>query len=246
MAYKDIIAAETGLVSWWRLGETTGTSAADSKGANTGTYNGGFTLNAAGAIRGDSDGSVTLDGTSGYVSVPSAAGLHPASVTVEGWFYFTAAQNDQSIISSNTWTAGDIGYVLKRSQTGSNGPQFGTYKATGAGWTVALDPGSNLSQNAWHHLVGTYDGSNIILYRDGVAVATTAYTTALGYQNTEFRIGRGYDTTTGGYQAGSYDEVAIYNVALTAAQVKTHYEWGLFGKSFLIQSRTSRHPLLRR
>ena len=74
-AYAATITGTAGLVSYWRLGESSGTSACDSYGANTGTYQGGFTLGAAGAIAGDPDTAVTLDGSSGTVSVPHSASL---------------------------------------------------------------------------------------------------------------------------------------------------------------------------
>lgn len=55
--------------SVWLVNETSGTTANDSKSAKNGTYNGGFTLNQAGPSSGLS--SVLLDGTSGYIELPS-------------------------------------------------------------------------------------------------------------------------------------------------------------------------------
>ncbi len=47
-AYGNLIWNETGLQSYWRFGELSGTSAADAKGTNTGTYQGTPTLGGAG------------------------------------------------------------------------------------------------------------------------------------------------------------------------------------------------------
>src|SRR5580704_13138755 len=55
--------------TYWRLGEATGTTAADAtSNGNTGTYQSGATLAQAGAMVGDSDTAALLDGTSAYVS----------------------------------------------------------------------------------------------------------------------------------------------------------------------------------
>ena len=53
-AYSEQVLAD-GPRSYWRLGETSGTSAADVTGANGGTYGGGVTLGQPGALTGDPD-----------------------------------------------------------------------------------------------------------------------------------------------------------------------------------------------
>src|SRR5438445_8779808 len=69
--YSNAITATPGLVSYWRLGESSGTAAAcDSWGANGGTYQGGYSLGRVGALAGDSNTAVGLDGSTGQVSVP--------------------------------------------------------------------------------------------------------------------------------------------------------------------------------
>src|SRR5439155_18610034 len=63
--------------AYWRLDEASGSSAADSKGSNTGTYSSGVTKNQGGATA-DGDAAVDLNGTSGYISVPDASPLRLA------------------------------------------------------------------------------------------------------------------------------------------------------------------------
>ena len=62
-SYATAVAATTGLVNWWRLTEATGTTATDTKSGNNGTYTGAPTQGVAGAIAGDTNGAVQLDGT---------------------------------------------------------------------------------------------------------------------------------------------------------------------------------------
>src|SRR3954452_6448095 len=42
--YPGAVSSTSGLVGYWRLGETSGTAACDSTGAPSGTYTGGYTL----------------------------------------------------------------------------------------------------------------------------------------------------------------------------------------------------------
>src|SRR2546423_2892375 len=79
--YSNAITATPGLVSYWRLGESSGTAACDSWSANGGAYQGGYSLGRLGALAGDSNTAVGLDGSTGQVSVP-----HPTSVDVGDTF----------------------------------------------------------------------------------------------------------------------------------------------------------------
>jgi hypothetical protein len=91
-AYGATITADTP-VSYWRLGETSGLGAADAMGAHAGAYVGGPALGATGALTGDSNTSVALNGTSQSVSVADQspfrfAGTAPFSAEI--WFKHTA------------------------------------------------------------------------------------------------------------------------------------------------------------
>jgi hypothetical protein len=59
-------------VAFWRLGEARGPDARDSSGhGHTGAYKGAPALRQKGAIQGDADTAVKLDGKLSYVEVPS-------------------------------------------------------------------------------------------------------------------------------------------------------------------------------
>ena len=114
--YAETIEAVASLVSYWRLNETSGTEARDSKGTNHGTYSGGYTLGQASPLTdGDSTArSVNFDGSSGYVHVAENASLRPTSVSVEGWLLLNALQTyEHAMVCSNPETvANDIGYAV--------------------------------------------------------------------------------------------------------------------------------------
>ena len=80
---QDVFAASP--ASYWRLGETSGTTAADELGANPGTYS-NVLLNQGGALACDGNPSASFDGVQSYLRVPSSSSLNMTSaVTVEFW-----------------------------------------------------------------------------------------------------------------------------------------------------------------
>ena len=64
----------------------------------------------------------------------------------------------------------------------------------------------------------TYDGSTLRLYVNGTQVASTAQTGAIATSTNALQIGG--DSLYGQYFAGLIDNVRIYNVALSAAQIQ--------------------------
>src|SRR5581483_1428779 len=82
--YSDVVLGTTGLVSFWRLNEQSGTTAADSQDSNPGTYENGVTLGGPSLVLVDTDNfAASFDGATQFVSVPFAANINPAQFTVE-------------------------------------------------------------------------------------------------------------------------------------------------------------------
>ncbi len=92
----------------------------------------------------------------------------------------------------------------------------------GVGKNVSTTPPST---DTWHHITGTYDGTNIKIYLDGKLKNSTSASGDIFYTP-------GWDTYIGArvynsdFFYGSIDEVKIYNSALTADQVKFDYNQG--------------------
>jgi hypothetical protein len=212
-------------VSYWRLGESSGTSAADTSGSNTGTYTGSPSLAQAGALAGDADTAVSFDGSNDYVTRAYTAALNPAQISVEAWVKPTGGQNTwRTLVGS--WASGgggsEKGYWL-----GISGDD-NTWRwqiGTGSGVGQVYGPGPTL--NSWTHVVGTYDGTTARFYLNGASVGsvTTTYT-ANALRPTV--IGA-YQPGAGSYQMflpGLIDDVAVYNRALSATEVQLHYDSG--------------------
>ena len=121
---------------------------------------------------------------------------------------------------------------------GSGGEQFTLdYYATGwrfyvrnAAGTAVTALSTNRIDANWHHLVGVVDTahSNVTIYVDGMARTTTAYIPATGILNSASPVvigsrmsGAATDFDDNFY--GDIQNVAIYNYALSASQVASHY-----------------------
>jgi Concanavalin A-like lectin/glucanases superfamily len=222
-SYQDSVL-DSGPVSYWRLGEGSGTSAADSKGSNTGTYTNGPTLAQAGALAGDADTASGFDGTNDYVNVPWSAALNPAQYTVEFWARATGGANTWRTAAS-TWQQNGAdwqGYALGLDDTNHWMAQ------TGNGTVAVAITGPSVVYNSWTHVVETYDGATLRMYVNGASagsLATTSYTPAPSPM--AFEIGAEYSGGTRvAFFPGQIDDVALYNKALSATEVQLHYDSG--------------------
>jgi hypothetical protein len=217
--YSQAVLADSPL-AYWRLGEASGTSAADASGNNrTGSYLNTPTLGAPGALSGDANTAVGFDGTNEYVNVPYSAALNPAAFTVEAWAYVTGGQGTfRSLVTSRDYSPGNArGYILYA----GNDNNWQLWTGNGS-WTVVTGPAVVL--NTWTHVVGTYDGSTARLYVNGALAASSG----AGYlQNAArpLRIATGATDLTQPqyYLPGRVDEVAVYGSALSAVRVQAHY-----------------------
>ncbi len=218
LSYYDVVFATTGIVNYWRLGEASGTSAADSKGTNTGTYTNSPTLGAAGAVTGNTG--AQLDGSNDYVNVARQVS---DDFSIEFWF-----QSTGGVGTGTKWDDGD-GFVT----TDGGGPGTKTFgvslSSTGkivAGVdTVSIASASGFNDGNWHHVVFTRTKSSgaLALYVDGSSVATGTGA-VVSATPTSMSIGR---TGSGGpgthYLAATLDEVAIYSTVLSGATATAHY-----------------------
>jgi hypothetical protein len=203
-------AADPSLVGWWKLDETSGTTAADSSGnGNTGTVNGPATW-----VAGQLGGGLQLSGTNNYVECGNGASLNMrAQVTLSAWIKPTTAGNGQH---QHYVTKGDTCYALKHN-TG-NYMEFNVYDGA---WYTASGPAVNAAtfNNVWHHVAGTYDGTTLKIYVDGVLQPTTAtHVGQIGASSTSVTLGRD-NTNNGRYFTGIIDDARIYNRALSDVEI---------------------------
>ena len=99
--YRDAVLATGGLEGYWRLGETSGSAAADASGrAGPGSYVGAPGLGARGALSADADKAARFDGVDDELHAGA-----PVTGTLEGWFFWEAGV---ALMRDSTASAGWI------------------------------------------------------------------------------------------------------------------------------------------
>jgi hypothetical protein len=81
------------------------------------------------------------------------------------------------------------------------------------------------TNGVWNHIVGTYDGANMIVYVNGARFCTTAFTGGLS-TNVSFDgtfIGRRHDGGSTYYANGSIATARVYRIPLTETQVAQNF-----------------------
>jgi len=222
--YAGVVRGD-GATHLWRLTEPTGTAAVDDIGDYHGAYT-NMTLGTAGAIVGETGTGVTSTANSAKVTTRDIS-TAPQTFSVEAWVKTTSTRGGRIVgFGNNPTGTATSGYSDRALYLDTSGrPNFTVY--SGAQRPVSSRVAINDGQ--WHHVVGTLDPTNgMQLFVDGLRVGRDQrYVSARDYDG-YWRIGN--DSVSGYSSApsdaglvGSFDEVAVYPSALTAAQVKAHY-----------------------
>jgi Concanavalin A-like lectin/glucanases superfamily len=216
LSYRaQVLAASP--VSYWRLGETSGTTAADELGANPGTYS-NVTLNQPSALASDSNPSASFSGSGSYVTVPSSSSLNMTSaVSVEFWVKRRTISSSYQVLvgKPGDGASQDENYAVWL--TPSN--RYIAYFGDGSTYVAVQTPA--VTDTNWHHVVASNDGSTAKIYLDGVLKQTASTTLKLTANTKPLNIGRANSNQY--FFNGWLDEVAIYPTALTGATISSHY-----------------------
>jgi len=159
--------------------------------------------------------------TARYVAVPNNASLNPSTaITVEAWIYPTAWGINfwtNSIVSKDDWSAGTRGFVLRCGANGTLSFNLGT----SVGWREAVTPANTLQLNRWQHVAGTFDGTAIKVFVNGVEKSSFNFTGAINSSTFDMTIGQSaYHTASSRPFTGWIDEVRIWEYALPANELQ--------------------------
>jgi hypothetical protein len=193
----------------WHLGETSGGAGAikdSTSNNNDGTDSGGPTFGQSGQI----GNSLQLNGTDDYIDCGNNATLDVNYITIEFWLNINTWVDNQGIIAK-----GDDAYR-----------QYWIWTYNSAG-SFEIDEGTNYNDvwlptaGQWEHLVLTYDGSNVVAYRNGTQENIYAQTTGpidATVQPLLFGLIPGYS-----YFDGKLDEIRISNFTRSVGWIETGY-----------------------
>lgn len=219
--YETAVAALSGLIGWWKLNESSGTTATDAAGTiGDATYSGtGVTYAQTSLLPGDpTNTSVLLDGTARLTRAHVSALDPTAAVSMLAWIQPTSISTDMAVMYKPSFDWGM--FVRAGGMVTNEGP------ATSRSAT------SSVVSGAPFFVAGTYDKNGSSpqsrLYINGVQVATAISTTALTASATTFEIGSWLNSS---FFKGYMQHVAVCNAALTASAIQNLYVIGAKGAS---------------
>jgi hypothetical protein len=196
-----------GLNGYWKLDETSGSTAADSSGmGRNGTVVGTPTWS-AGAM----SNALTVNSTT-YLSVPSLLDT-PKNVTLAAWGNLTGIDtNGAELVSLGNYIA------IRLDEAGATK----MFYYNGSGWN-SVSTSQTFLNKGWHHFAAVFndDQNSAQLYIDGVLAASATTTVTIPYagSGTSFIVGRHGNGSAGWNMTGKVDDVRVYSRALCPSDI---------------------------
>jgi hypothetical protein len=223
--YRDAVLADTPVL-YWRLGESSGTAAANTATTGpAGTYYSSPTLARPSALVSETVNKSISTTTSGFVTASTAATV-PAQFTLEAWVKTTSTAGGRILGFGNASTTTLSTTTDRQLYLSPAGKVVAGLRNSALVKTVATSP-LTYNDGQWHYLAATYNGTTLRLYVDGAQVATTTTTatsTFSGFWRAAMENLTGWpNAPSGNNYAGGLDELAAYATALTATRITAHY-----------------------
>jgi WD40 repeat protein/tRNA A-37 threonylcarbamoyl transferase component Bud32 len=206
-----------GVVAWWRADG----NAKDSAGDHHGTLKGGVTF--AAGIAGQA---FRLDGATRYVEVPRSDlwGFGRRDFSIDLWVQFRAVTLRHDIGHPDAVFIGcdeGDGWATRHKWVFSHGHGLLNFCICNAG-KGEFYAKANFSPDVdkWYHLAVTRSRGTFTIYVNGAPVSSEKVDLAIPYPDAPLTIGQ---AEGGGFFSGLLDEVAIYDRALSPAEVKARW-----------------------
>jgi hypothetical protein len=131
------------------------------------------------------------------------------------WIKFTASQNARTIIGRHDDASGGSSLGIDDGAANKIKFHLNSYN------TQRVNSLSTLNDGVWHHVIGTWNGSELRLYIDGVLNNSNTVASTLTYPALNTQIGRWVGGSSQ-YFNGYIDEPRIWNRSLSAAEVLSY------------------------
>ena len=201
----NVVEAE--LIGWWRLDEGSGTTVTDTSGAG---HDGFFAEGNPEWVNGRYGAALRFDGDN-KVEVPDHADFHLTdTVSLALWAQPEGDQPDYAKFFCKQ-KSGEYPYGLQYSSSQ-------TIRATINASARFDTPTIPNFIGEWAHLGFTYDGANLILYKDGEEVSRIEATGEL--QQNDLSLSIGGRLSSGQNFIGIIDDVYLFNHALTVDEIQ--------------------------
>ena len=162
-----------------------------------------------------------------FAHVPPAAALQPQTLSVEAWISRSQSTSSaiEPVLSYGAQAPSGLPYTLQLMPSGQI-----KWRIRGAAPSImwSVTGRTVLASNKPHHIVGTFSGSQLVLYIDGVEDGSGAAPGPIKYNtgaagNDGLAIG-GEEAGGRNNFAGMISNVAIYGSVLSSESVASHYK----------------------
>ncbi|MCU0250213.1 MAG: hypothetical protein MUE61_08400 [Vicinamibacterales bacterium] len=211
------------LKGFWRFNEASGATAIDSVGTNNGTYNGTITQGVTGPVPGDpTSKGITLDGSTGYVSIPDHADIDlgdgPWTIFVRMTQDFSPPASRRQLLDKGT---NAYGIYFNASSTA---PRL---EKVGEGDIAVYS--SSVGGGAWNSFAFTKNGSSIGFWSSGRDRITSCTITNRTLSDTSSPLIVGRQQASSGYYDSSIADLAIFKRVLSSEELRLLHEQRLGG-----------------
>jgi hypothetical protein len=219
---SDAVYREAVLASaphaYWPLADGAGaTLVAEIVGGRTGQVFGPVAF-AAAADPWGAPAAAHFDGTGGQVVSVISEPADSGPFTIEAWYRVTGLGGCALVELNGSNIAATSGTYSPSLTLWSNNRLDGFCYG---GSPSALEDPATSADGLWHHAVFVFDGTALILYRDGLHVATATGAVVRNGVQGFWRMGRG--ARISGLLLGDLAHIAVYNSVLTADDVAAHF-----------------------
>jgi len=171
-----------------------------------------------------------FDNSGGYIACPNTENIKPTKeITIEAWVRFDHLFNWSTVLSCAQDNRNEeSGYCISYY---NNKVRFLVKTDNGFSDDWYNNPGASVQEGKWHHIAGTYDGTTIRFYLDGVQ---TEHRDVSGnivwkYKPIALSVGAFIDNNDHLPFNGCIDEVRIWNVARTGKEIRENMSRPLTG-----------------
>ena len=214
------VASDADTIGFYRLGESTGTTATDETGTNDGTYN-NVTLGAAGVTGGDT--AADFSGSNSYVNLGNLD-VAGSGITMAAWINVdNFGGQDGRIFSKSDGTAAvDHTFMLSTYDQGGN--NYVRLRLSAGGYTETLIAQDAISMvtGQWYHVAATYDQAtgHMAIYLNGQQVEFGRHTVGGAVDQDPSRdVWIGGNPTGGNFLDGRIDEAILMQRAMSASEI---------------------------
>jgi len=204
-------------ISYWKFDEGIGTTVYDSVGQHHGT--------AYGATRttGQLGGALDFDGSNDYISVPHDPELNiTGDITIAAWISFARAGVYEGLVTKCVGGGSrNVPYDFRTHDLSE--PQLAFLRADASGYERVYSS-SFIPKGEWHHVLVRVESNVPDFYIDGIITGKyvdTVFTRTPTGNTNPVMIGRRDD---GLYFDGLIDDVMIFDIALSAEEIRQVYE----------------------